>query len=319
MKFWKNIIAIVFMTFSLFAYALEIPNKPDGFVNDFAKQMPDDKRLSLERMLSKFQEEKKVTIAVVTAASADAYGYAGLADMSVAIFDTWKIGNAERNSGVLVLITGTSPPYKVRITTGRGMEGTVTDLQSKKIVDQMIKPPMNAGNFSGGVEAGALALIQLTSKEFAAVPKPQKSRQDEDVDVTTVMIFGIFFLGGLATFILYRFLGGLVTFILYRHHKKETLVREQAQQNHRPQGMPADVWCMNSSYEEPRRARRHNAQQSNSPAPAPRTQTSRREESQTYVAAPAPEPSRTNDSYGYSSSSSMDSGGSTAGGGGGDN
>jgi uncharacterized membrane protein YgcG len=333
----KRLFMIILMIISVHAFALEIPAKPLGFVNDFAGQMSGAEKANLEYTLGKFQEEKKVSIVIVTAQSTEAYGHVGLADMGVAIFDTWKIGNATRNSGILVLITGTSPPYKARIVTGRGMEGTVTDLQSKGIIEQVIKPQLNAGHFAEGVSLGVQALMKLTVKEFPA-------GKNETVASIPSIPFTFFLIISFIPLLIIS----LVVFIRHRNNKRrqveeqererleavererrveeiiarerkamESAIRSPVSTAPPRRVVPMDAWSRDSSYRSPQRAtqapppRRSSSNPTPSPVASSPTPSRNSEADEIWAPPPPPPPPP-------SSSVSVDTGGNTAGGGGGD-
>ena len=71
--------------------------------------------------------------------------------MPIELFRTWKLGQAQKNNGVLLLVAPNE--HKVRIEVGYGLEGTLTDALSSVIISSAIVPRFKTGDFSGGIDA----------------------------------------------------------------------------------------------------------------------------------------------------------------------
>ena len=80
----------------------------------------------------------------------------------------WKIGDEQRDDGVLLLVAPNEK--KVRIETGYGARVFLTDAVSSVIIRNSILPKFKAGDMGGGIVAGADAIIstlQLPPAEAA--------------------------------------------------------------------------------------------------------------------------------------------------------
>jgi uncharacterized protein len=53
----------------------------------------------------------------------------------------------------------------MRIEVGYGLEGSVTDAKSKRITGEVVKPFFKKGDYAGGIEAGARAIVQTARGE----------------------------------------------------------------------------------------------------------------------------------------------------------
>ena len=126
MKFTRLLLGIFLCISAALAGANEFPALSDRFVNDFASMISPNEANELNAKLAKFRDASKVSIVIATITSAQDYGYpTGLIDLGVGLFDKWKPGQADIDSGILVIVAGKTPPYKIRIVTGRGVEGAV--------------------------------------------------------------------------------------------------------------------------------------------------------------------------------------------------
>ena len=62
------------------------------------------------------------------------------------LFRFWKLGEAQKNNGVLLLVAPNE--HKVRIEVGYGLEGTLTDALSSVIIANVIVPRFKANDYS---------------------------------------------------------------------------------------------------------------------------------------------------------------------------
>jgi uncharacterized protein len=81
------------------------------------------------------------------------------------LFRTWKLGEAQKNNGVLLLVA--PKEHKVRIEVGYGLEGTLTDAAASVIISSAIVPRFKTGDFSGGVERGVGGILDVLSGDTA--------------------------------------------------------------------------------------------------------------------------------------------------------
>ncbi|MCE9598908.1 MAG: TPM domain-containing protein [Spirochaetia bacterium] len=65
-------------------------------------------------------------------------------EFAVALFNTWKIGKADKDNGLLVLHI--LDQRRVEIETGYGMEGTLPDVKCKWILDEIGVPFFKASS-----------------------------------------------------------------------------------------------------------------------------------------------------------------------------
>ena len=61
------------------------------------------------------------------------------------VFDEWRIGRAKIDDGVLVLIA--KDDRRMRIETGYGLEGAITDVQASYIINRDMAPAFREGDY----------------------------------------------------------------------------------------------------------------------------------------------------------------------------
>ena len=156
MRKYFALLVLFFLPVSL--YAFDIPGRPKGFVQDYAKILSSEQASALEAKLEAFEKNTTNEIAVVTIPSLDGDVIENVAQD---IFTKWGIGKKEKNNGVLLLISFAD--RKTRIQTGYGVEGDLTDLATSYIQEDVIKPAFRNGDYVGGINSAVDTMIGALS------------------------------------------------------------------------------------------------------------------------------------------------------------
>jgi uncharacterized protein len=135
------------------AIAFDIPDKPQNFINDYTNTLSAEDKNSLENKISNFEKQTSNEIAVVIIPSLNGNTIENIAQN---IFTKWGIGKKDKNNGVLLLIA--MAERQTRIHTGYGVEGSLTDLGTSYIQNEIMVPAFRQGNYSVGIN-GALDKI----------------------------------------------------------------------------------------------------------------------------------------------------------------
>jgi uncharacterized protein len=115
---------------------------------------------------------------------------------SIRVAEAWKIGRKKIDDGALLVVA--KDDHKLRIEVGYGLEGALTDVTSRRIIDEIIVPRFKAGDFSGGISAGVDRMIGVIDGEPLPVPKPEVSHNNDNDDTWLNLIFSPFGLLGYA-------------------------------------------------------------------------------------------------------------------------
>ena len=162
------------LLFSLAALAaLDFPPLT-GRVVDQANIMTPESRSELETKLKDLEDKSGIQLVVATVKSlqgGDIETYAN------ELFRAWKLGQAQKNNGVLLLIAPNE--HRVRIEVGYGLEGTLTDALSSVIISSAIVPRFKAGDFSGGISRGVDGIISVLSGDTSDWQRKVEVRQDD--------------------------------------------------------------------------------------------------------------------------------------------
>jgi uncharacterized protein len=165
--------AALLFSLAALAFALDFPPLT-GRVVDQANVMTPESRSELETKLKDLEDKSSIQLVVATVKSlqgSDIETYAN------ELFRTWKLGQAQKNNGVLLLIAPNE--HKVRIEVGYGLEGTLTDALSSVIISSAIVPRFKTGDFSGGISRGVDGIISVLSGDTSDWQRKIDVRQDD--------------------------------------------------------------------------------------------------------------------------------------------
>ncbi len=161
---FSGIVMLLFT--SSIVYALDVPPLR-GRINDYAGMIQPDKARELEGRLSDFERDTGHQVAVLTIPSLKGDA---LEDFSIRVAENWKIGQKGFDNGAILLVA--QKEHKLRIEVGYGLEGVLPDAIANRIINEVIVPRFRENDYSGGIEAGVNAILQVTKGE----PLPERSR-----------------------------------------------------------------------------------------------------------------------------------------------
>src|SRR5260370_6739415 len=127
-----------------------------GRVVDDAGILSPDTRSRLDSRLAEQERATGQQIAVVTLKSLQGYP---IEDFGYQLGRRWGIGQKGRDNGALLIVAPNE--RKVRIEVGYGLEGRLTDAQSRIIIEQVILPQFRRGDFNAGVIDGTAAMLRV--------------------------------------------------------------------------------------------------------------------------------------------------------------
>ena len=122
---------------------------------------------SLNQTLRSFEARKGSQIAVLIVPTTDGEA---IEQFSLRVAETWKIGRKKIDDGALLVIAKND--RHLRIEVGYGLEGALTDVTSKRIIDEEITPKFKSGDFAGGISAGVNRMIRVIDGEKLPAAEP---------------------------------------------------------------------------------------------------------------------------------------------------
>lgn len=89
---------------------------------------------------------------------------------AVRVFEAWKLGDRGKDNGILVVVA--REDRRIRIETGYGNEGALTDAQSGRIIRSTISPAFREGRYGDGLyQAGVQILSALGALPQGSAPR----------------------------------------------------------------------------------------------------------------------------------------------------
>jgi uncharacterized protein len=160
--------------FVLLASALVQAAEPEfppltGRVNDRAGLLSERDEGELEAALARFEAETTNQIVVATLESLQGLP---IEDYGYQLGRHWGIGQAGKDNGALLIVA--PEEREVRIEVGYGLEGDLTDAQSRTIIETSILPRFRQGDFAAGIKAGVAAMVETLGGSYdPALPQVQ--------------------------------------------------------------------------------------------------------------------------------------------------
>jgi uncharacterized protein len=153
--------------------------KLTGRVVDLTGTLTQPEREALAGKLAAFESSRGSQVAVLLVPS---IGTETIEEFATRVTDAWKLGRAGVDDGVLFVIA--KQERKLRIQSGRGVQGTLTDALSKRIIVERVTPRFRTGDFAGGIDAGVESIMKAIEGE--ALPPPAKKKSSgSPVSVTS--------------------------------------------------------------------------------------------------------------------------------------
>lgn len=161
MKSWGRVVAGVWLAIVLLAcrsaFASPAPAVPlpplDGHVVDMSGSLGRDDVAYLDGKLENLRLRTGFAIvALVVGPLQDE----PIEDLAYRAFNTWQIGDKGKDNGVLIVVAPSD--RRVRIETGKGVGGALTDLQSNDIIRNVMAPRLRQGRLRDAIDAAADAI-----------------------------------------------------------------------------------------------------------------------------------------------------------------
>jgi uncharacterized protein len=177
------------------APAKEVPYL-SGRVVDETRLLSPGARQQIEGQLAALEAQNGDQVAVLIVDSLDGEP---LESYSVKVAQTWHLGQKGKDNGILLFIARRD--RKLRLEVGYGLEATLTDLQSREILDDVIAPHFKSGEFDAGVEQGVDAIVKVLNGQ----PLPKRATHAAPVGAALfgmaifVIVIGTFSLIALAS------------------------------------------------------------------------------------------------------------------------
>ncbi|MGY3235784.1 uncharacterized protein ACVMAJ_002674 [Bradyrhizobium sp. USDA 4448] len=163
---------------------------------------------ALSQKLSDFEARKGSQIAVLIVPTTEPET---IEQFSIRVAEAWKIGRKKVDDGAILVVAKND--RHLRIEVGYGLEGALTDVTSRRIIDEVITPKFRDGDFAGGISAGAERMMRVVDGE--PLPAPSRSVNFANLDdigpAVPFVLFASLVVGGFLRALLGRLLGSVAT------------------------------------------------------------------------------------------------------------
>ncbi|MBN9000869.1 MAG: TPM domain-containing protein, partial [Rhizobiales bacterium] len=120
-----------------------------GRVVDQTGTLTSEQVAALDGTLQAFEQRKGSQIAVLIVPTTEPET---IEQFSIRVAEAWKIGRKKIDDGAILVVA--KDDRRLRIEVGYGLEGALTDVTSKRIIDEIITPKFRQRDFAGGISAG---------------------------------------------------------------------------------------------------------------------------------------------------------------------
>ncbi len=178
-------LALCFLLAAASAAALEVPPTPRTYFTDFAQVVPASQARTIDEELAGIEQRTGHQVLAVIFPSLEGES---LEDFTIRCAERWKAGRKGLDDGVIFFAF--LAQRRMRLEVGYGLEGTIPDALSGRILD-LVKPHFARGDYGGGV----LALAGALQKLFKGEPVPQareRSRGSGGLGALFPLLFFIF-------------------------------------------------------------------------------------------------------------------------------
>ncbi len=154
----------------------------------------------LERQLEAHEAQTSNQVVVVTLPSLQGYS---IERFGVELGRHWQIGQAGRDNGALLIVA--PKERKLRIEVGYGLEGELTDVLSRAIIENEITPRFKRGDYEAGITAGVEAMLKAIAGSYKAPARKTSKKRNSDEIVVIAAFGGFLFVFLLAFFLNYKY------------------------------------------------------------------------------------------------------------------
>lgn len=200
------LILIAVAPFASLAQSPQLPDKPLGYVSDFANVLSPDAKAKLTALCTEVDQKAKAQIAVVTVPTID--GQSAF-DYSYALATKWGVGPKQVSRGVLILYATNDHKYWTQV--GYGLEGILPDGKVGAFGREAV-PILRQNNYDAALLLVTRRIADVIAEDAGVTltgPSPVKNYQrDNDTRSGPGLIVGLVFLFFFISIIFRIFRGG---------------------------------------------------------------------------------------------------------------
>ena len=131
-----------------------------GHVTDQTATLTAQQQAALEQTLAAFEARKGSQVAILLLPST---APEAIEPFALRVAEQWKLGRKKVDDGAILVVAKSD--RALRIEVGYGLEGALSDITSKRIIEETILPRFKQDDYYGGLQAGVEKIIQVLDGE----------------------------------------------------------------------------------------------------------------------------------------------------------
>jgi len=175
-----------------------VPPVPTHYVTDNAGALSSATQASVDAELKAYE---KATGHQVIVWIGDTTGDVPLETWTGESAHQWHIGRRGKDDGAILFLFMSD--HKVRIEVGYGLEGSLTDADSSRIIRDDIVPRMKANDPNGAVSSGVAAMLTTITPSYAGVTPPPAAESTAAPPTSGFVMAVLGFFGIFGLFVLF--------------------------------------------------------------------------------------------------------------------
>lgn len=200
--------SILALGFVFAATALNLPEKTDKMVNDFAGVFSYQQVYDMEQRLEAFSDSTSNQICIVTIADLEDLESS---DYAQRLGEKWGVGSSNKkakDNGVIILIKPRNEygGGDVAIATGYGIEGVLPDATCKMLIEKVMIPELKEGRYYEAVEAAVMRIMPIMQGEYD-FSKDELQQSAQKQSSGNQSYFWVIVLLGVGIWLIIRFAG----------------------------------------------------------------------------------------------------------------
>jgi uncharacterized protein len=177
------------------ATSIAIPPMPTSYVTDEASALSSGAQQKIERELRSYYDATGNRVFVYIGQTT---GDTPLEDWTIHAAEKWRPGTKKKDNGAILFVF--MRDHKVRIEVGYGLESSLTDAESSRIIRDAIRPRMRANDVDGAIQGGVDQMLVTITPSYKdrighAVPAETTSDSNSAANAIALALIVLVFFG----------------------------------------------------------------------------------------------------------------------------
>jgi len=153
------LLGIVLLTGHIAVAQVAVPSLV-GHVTDKTGTLSAAQKDTLEQTLRAFEARNGAQLALLLVPTTESEG---IEQYALRVAEQWKLGRKKVDDGMLLVVA--KEDRTIRLEIGYGLEGVLSDAESKRIIGEHILPLFTRGDLYAGLEAGVAQIIHRVERD----------------------------------------------------------------------------------------------------------------------------------------------------------